>query len=96
MISRLLGDRRKTTDFLKTCRGQLPAGIAINAGCIDKKVTCDIGVESLFLIGHGTTPYALMPNRMLKESVSSLLASLRGSTNRSVRHAASLVATLPG
>src|SRR6185295_10393639 len=54
MIGRLSRDRGKTTDFFKACRGQLPAGIAINASRIDKKVTCDIGVESFFLIGHGT------------------------------------------
>jgi hypothetical protein len=53
MIGRLAGDCGKTTDFLKACRRQLPAGIAIDAGRIDKKIPCNIGVKSFLLIGHG-------------------------------------------
>src|SRR4029077_4921515 len=54
LISRLLGDRGKITDFLETRRRQLSAGIAVDAGGLEKKVACDIGVESFFIIGHGT------------------------------------------
>ena len=52
LIGRLSGDRRELTDFLKARRRQLSAGIAINTGRIDVEVTCDIGVESFFLISH--------------------------------------------
>src|SRR5438105_3743069 len=38
IVGRLFGDRRKSTDFLETRRSQLPAGIAVDAGRIDKKV----------------------------------------------------------
>jgi hypothetical protein len=56
IIGRLFGNRRKLTNFFKTRRRQLPTGIAVDAGRIDKKVSCDIGVESFFFIGHGETP----------------------------------------
>ena len=56
LIGRLSGDRGKLADFLETCRRQLATRIAVDAGRIDKKVSCDIGVESFFFIGHGETP----------------------------------------
>src|SRR5688572_26186488 len=40
IVGRLFGDRGKRTDFLETRRRQLSAGIAVDAGRIDKKVTC--------------------------------------------------------
>jgi hypothetical protein len=55
IIGRLLGDRGKITDFLETRRRQLPAGIAVDAGRVDKKIACDIGVESFFIIGPFAT-----------------------------------------
>jgi hypothetical protein len=55
LIGRLCGDRGKIADLFETHRRQLPARVAVDAGRIDIKVASDIGVESLFLIGHGST-----------------------------------------
>src|SRR5205085_4116597 len=54
ITGRLCGDRRKFSDFFETHRCQLPARIAVDAGRIDKKVSCDVGIKSFFLISHDT------------------------------------------
>jgi hypothetical protein len=54
-IDRLSGDCGKIADFLETCRCQLATRIAIDAGRIDKKVACDIGIEPFCLISHRAT-----------------------------------------
>src|SRR5687767_6491529 len=47
--------------FLKAVRCQLPAGIAVDAGRIDKKVALDICVETLFWIRHCMKPRSAKP-----------------------------------
>ena len=42
IIGRLFGNRRKLTNFFKTRRRQLPTGITVDAGRIDKEITGDI------------------------------------------------------
>ena len=52
-IGWLCGDCGKLADFLETCRRQLTARIAVDAGRIDKKIARDIGVESFCRVRHG-------------------------------------------
>ena len=47
-----------------------------------------------FLYAYSSSPVSKQSSRMLKKSASSVLASLRGSTYRSVRLASSLAAAL--
>src|SRR5688572_9521565 len=52
LVDRLSSHRRKTPDFLEARRRQLPPGVAVDAGRIDKEVAGYIGIESFVLIGH--------------------------------------------
>src|SRR5688572_29179519 len=47
--------------FLKAVRCQLPAGVAVDTGRIDKKVALDICVETLFWIRHCMKPRSAKP-----------------------------------
>src|SRR5688500_6774897 len=48
-------------NFLKAIRCQLPAGIAVDTGRIDKKVALDICIETLFWIRHCMNPRSAEP-----------------------------------
>ena len=47
--------------LLKAIRCQLPAGIAVDTGRIDKKVALDICIETLFWIRHCMNPRSPEP-----------------------------------
>src|SRR5687768_2636269 len=72
LIGWLFGHRGKIAYFLETCRRQLATRIAVNAGRIDKKVACDIGIEPFFSISHCET--FTDTNRTQKHSVCAQLS----------------------
>jgi hypothetical protein len=47
-------DGRVVSDLLEAGRGQLAAGIAIDAGGIDIEIARDVYIQSFALIGHGS------------------------------------------